>query len=352
MTFIVYALPRSRTAWLSRFLSYGGWHCGHDELRYARSVDDIKSWLSQPLTGTAETGAGYFWRTAHKYAPDARVVVIRRPVGDVVNSLMGVGLPFDRAALTREMTKLDRKLDQIEERVTNISVPYDALGDEHACASVFEHCLGITHDHDWWAHMAPLNVQCDMHARARYYAAYRPQMDKLAAQVKCLTLADFMAKPARDPDGITFLEEPLEVVLRDAKGLMQEHCSLVGQTPDSVLSKDWTLMGNMETTGNHQIITARCNGRVFGYLMSVISPSMDHPDHIMACHHIFHASPLFPGLGRKLIRAANDALEAKGVDDVVMRAGIHGDGPRLGTVYRRMGAEDFGHLYKIKLKKD
>ena len=36
MTFIVFAMPRSRSYWLSRFLSYEGWHCGHEEaLRWA-----------------------------------------------------------------------------------------------------------------------------------------------------------------------------------------------------------------------------------------------------------------------------------------------------------------------------
>lgn len=36
--FVVFSMPRSRSAWLARFLSYGDWHCGHDEIRHFRSL--------------------------------------------------------------------------------------------------------------------------------------------------------------------------------------------------------------------------------------------------------------------------------------------------------------------------
>src|SRR5690348_11556095 len=115
-SFIVYALPRSRTAWLSRFLTYGEWACGHDEARHLRSVEDIKSWFAQPNTGTAETAAAPFWRTVQHISPDTKVVVVRRPVEDVLESLMRLA-PFDRVQLEAHLRRLDRKLDQIEKRV-------------------------------------------------------------------------------------------------------------------------------------------------------------------------------------------------------------------------------------------
>ena len=60
--FLIYALPRSRTYWLSKFLSYGDWVCGHDQIRYFRTIDDIKGWLNLPATGSAETGIAEWWR--------------------------------------------------------------------------------------------------------------------------------------------------------------------------------------------------------------------------------------------------------------------------------------------------
>jgi hypothetical protein len=51
----------------------------------------------------------------------------------------------------------------------------------------------------------------------------------------------------------------------------------------------------------------------------------------------------------KLQRASLAALRERGVDEVVMRAGHRGSGPRLGTIYRRLGAEEFGNLYRLEL---
>ena len=55
--FIVYALPRSRTFWLSKFLSYGGWACDHDEAVRLRGLDDMQSSLDIPMRGSVETAA-------------------------------------------------------------------------------------------------------------------------------------------------------------------------------------------------------------------------------------------------------------------------------------------------------
>jgi len=99
-----------------------------------------------------------------------------------------------------------------------------------------------------------------------------------------------------------------------------------------------------------QTMTARSNGRMFGYLMTVIGPSLDARDRLAGFHTIFFASPLIRGLGMKLQRAALDALRARGVQEVQMRAGHRGSGPRLGTFYRRLGAEEFGQLYRLELE--
>ena len=77
--FVVFGLPRSRTTWLSRFLTYADWVCGHDELRHMRSMDDISAWFSQPCTGTVETSGAASWRLLDTTAPGARVAIVRRP---------------------------------------------------------------------------------------------------------------------------------------------------------------------------------------------------------------------------------------------------------------------------------
>ena len=87
--------------------------CGHDELQHMRSLDEIQTWLTQPMAGSAETLAAPYWRLLKKLAPTAKVVVVRRPVAEVVKSLLeletfGAG-KFEPVALAQAMHSLDRK---------------------------------------------------------------------------------------------------------------------------------------------------------------------------------------------------------------------------------------------------
>lgn len=351
MSFIVFALPRSRTAWLSQFLSYGDWHCGHDEAKHLRGLDDISSWFSQPFTGTVETAAAPFWRTIARVQPDIRVVVVRRPVNEVVDSLMRLHA-YDRPALEAAMRRLDRKLEQIERRMNVLSVKYADLADEAVCAQVFEHCLPYRHDSARWAVLSRLNVQINFAAEMRYFEAHKPQLTKVAQQAKVKQLAEWARRPFREPDDMTFREEDFESFYRDAQPLLAEHLMVVGEHPDNHKLKNLDLFRTLDAQGALQVITARQNGRIFGYLLTAIAPSMETPGERVATHNTFYASPMFPGLGRRLQKAAAEALRHHGVRELVLRAGVRGSGPRLGALYRRMGAEDHGQLYLLKLKDD
>lgn len=345
--FVVFSLPRSRTFWLSRFLSYGGWECGHDELRHCRGMDDVRSWLAQPATGTVETAAAPFWRLLPTFRPDARVVVLRRPVAEVVESLARLG--FDRTAMVRIMRRLDAKLDQIEARMPGVlSVQASALDDEETCRRVFEHCLPFPYDPAWHAAMAPLNLQTNMAATVRYAAAHAGQIEKLRSVAAHQCLANLQRPSPAPGGGIVIREEPLDAYIDDARDLFEDHAAAIGEPSEYWRQLNFEMMRRLDNAGALQTMIARCNGRVFGYMLTVIAPSMDDVRVLAAQHTTFFASEQFPGLGMKLTRAANAALRAKGVGEIIHRAGVRGDGPRLGTLYRRLGAEDYGHLYVLR----
>ena len=374
--FVVLSLPRSRSFWLSRFLTAGGWQCGHDELRHCRSLDDVRSWLAQPLTGTVETAGAAFWRLLAQYAPDARLVVLRRPVAEVVDSLSHLG--FDAAVTRPAMQRLDAKLVQVASRVPGVlSVTMAELDDEAACARVFEHCTGLPHSTEWWRTIAPLNLQTDMPATIRYFEAHKPQLEKLASVAKHRALAAMnransasfgrrrapreLVRTARpsdiarterpaDDDGVTFQQEPFDQFYRDAGDCFAEHLVQTGQAPEDHAKKNLPMLRALDALGALSITTARCNGRMAGYLMAVYGPSLDSPDVTQAWNTIFFASDDFRGVGMKLQRASLEALRARGVDEVLMRAGVRGSGPRLGSLYRRLGAEDFGQVYRLQLE--
>jgi len=344
--FVIFALPRSRSAWLARFLTYGPWQCGHDEIRHCRSLDDVTSWLAQPFTGTVETAAAPFWRLL---PGGVRVVTVRRSVSDVIASLHRTGLMFDEPTMVRTMERLQRKLDQIERRLPGVlAVQFEDLASETTCEAVFEHCLLLPHDPEWWTTASPVNLQINLHHMARYYAAHRPQLEKLAKTAQHRILSGMM-REARELDGVTFQHEPFAQFYRDAQPLFAEHLVQTGQAPDDHTLKNLPLLQTLDDAGMLQTITARMNGRMFGYLMTVVGPTLDAPDVRQGWHTIFFASPDMPGLGMRLQRAALEALRERGVDEVIMRAGHRGSGPRLGTIYRRLGAEDFGQLYRLEL---
>lgn len=349
--FVIFGLPRCRTFWLSRFLTYNGWNCGHEELRHVRSIEDVKTWLSLPATGTAETAAAPWWRTLHQIAPNARVVIVRRPVDEVIASLMRLGIAFDPAILTATIKKLAAKLDQIERRWPGaISVTYDDLRHEETCKRVFEHCLPFRHDHAWWEAASALNLQADMPALIRYMLAYQPQLEKVAAMVRQKTLVTLHARPVVAPDGITIQAEPFATFFADAQELFRDHLVSVGESPDVAASKNIPLMQKMDDLGGMQVMTARSNGRIFGYLMTLIGPCWEDQKKTTAVHTTFYADKGFPGLGLKLQRAALAALKCRGIDELYMRAGPRGAGPRSSAIYRRLGALPDGELFKLELQ--
>ena len=188
--FVIFALPRSRTAWLSQFLTYGDWRCEHDALAIVRSVPEALARLAVPRTGFAETGAAPWWR----FLPaGTRVVLVRRPIAEVVASAMRIW-PFDPDVLANGLRRLDRKLDQIAMRWPGaLTVRFADLAGEEACARVFERCLPYRHDAAWWRAWTGVNVQADAAAIIRSAAARRAELVRLASDARIAALATMRA---------------------------------------------------------------------------------------------------------------------------------------------------------------
>lgn len=347
--FFVLGLPRSRTFWLSRLLTYRDWSCGHEELRHIRSFEDAKSWLSQPCTGSAETALAPFWRLIPK---DARLVIVRRPVAEVKDSLLRLSMPegagFDPIALDGLLKQTDAKLDQIAARWPSfkLNVNFHDLGNEAVCKEIFEWCLPYQFDADWWRAFSKVNLQVSMPFLMRHAKAFEPQMTRFAKIAKQRMIAEITNREPMALSGMTFAVEGFEAFYRDSQKLFADHLAIVGEAPDAFSAKNLPLLRAMDQSGALHIVTARSNGRMFGYLMSEVSPSRESQNQLSAVHTTFFASPDAPGLGMKLERESCRLLKEKGVTEVFGRAGDRGDGPRLGVIFRRAGFERDGELYR------
>src|SRR5215472_5799290 len=108
--FLVLAMPRSRSAWLARYLQYGEYQVGHDELRHMRSLADVQSWLSQEKTGSVETACAPWWRLI---PAGMRIVTVHRPVAAVAASLRRGGMQFADADMLPVLEHAEAKLRQI-----------------------------------------------------------------------------------------------------------------------------------------------------------------------------------------------------------------------------------------------
>lgn len=315
-----------------------------------RSFDDVKSWFSQLNIGTVETAASPFWRLLPHYVPHVKIITIRRPVNDVITSLVNLG--FDKTPeLIKAITVYDQKLNQIEKRLDNVlSIKFDDLKYEHVCAGLLEHATGQRHDHDRWQMMDKYNLQVDMTTVLRYVTAYHTQLAKFAAVAKSTTISLMKPKTLEADDGVTFQEESWAQLYQDGKELFAEHLIDVGEHPDGYDDKNTDIIQKLDEVGALQIITARQNGRIFGYLMAVISPSLEYNDGLLGVHTLFYTSKHIKNIGMRLQRASVAALKQKGIKEVILRAGVRGStAGKIATLYKRLGAEDFGHLYRIDL---
>ena len=313
-----------------------------------RGMDDVKSWLAQRNVGTVETAASPFWRLLPEHV---RVATIRRPVDEVVASTDATGVAIDRDAYVARLRLRDMKLDQIERRRGALSVRFDDLSQESTAAALFEHCLPYRHDSERWRDLNAANLQINLPAMMEYARAYAPQLRR-AAFICGSEIRSRLGRERKlaEMEGMTFQEETLDDVLRDAKRLFAEHCVVVGEDPENYLTKNIDLLHRLEGFKSLHVMTARSNGRMFGYLATILGPSLENPNVKVATQTTFYASRDVPGLGLRLQRASLASIEARGgLWDVVQRAGVRGSGPKIGVLYRRMGAVEHGQLYRMRL---
>jgi hypothetical protein len=137
--------------------------------------------------------------------------------------------------------------------------------------------------------------------------------------------------------------------MKDAQNLMSDHCLMIGQPADEWTRNNIPLMQAMDDQGSLQVLTARANGKLFGYLVSILGPSTESTTTRSATQVQFFASKEWPGAGLRLQREALHRLKAKGINEVIMRSWM-GPGAKIETLYKRLGAELDGQLYRIRLE--
>lgn len=178
---MVFALPRSRTAWLADFLTYRDWQCGHEQAIFLRGIGDIRRLLSLPNTGTVETAAAQGWRIIKHHVPAVKMVVIRRPIEDVMKSMVSVDLggyaAYDLPRLRKVMEYGNRMLGEISQQPGVMTLDFCDLEDSRAVADLFQFCLPYAFDPGWFEYMQRVNVKADVVGTIRYYHQHRSEIE-------------------------------------------------------------------------------------------------------------------------------------------------------------------------------
>lgn len=160
--FVVYAMPRSSSYWLSRFLAHNGRRrVEHEVAMTIRTpIADINWRVLSGLDGAVETAADQYWRLVRQLMPNARVVVLTRPIPEIVASIAGLGISLDAFDWGKILRAQEARLQRIHHRVPNVlAVTYADLRTEDGTRAVWDHCGNAQWDADWWAKMAEQRLE-------------------------------------------------------------------------------------------------------------------------------------------------------------------------------------------------
>ena len=185
--FVILGTPRSRTAWLAKFLAFEGRRVLHEPSTDFRSVNDLYALLEDRLlAGISDSMLTLRWRDVVNAAPEARIVVVFRPHDEIMMSLTHLFIcnsgqqsaePLDHR-IREYQRRVDRLLHQIATAIDEMSasvpvltVPFSALDAEATADLVFRYCIREPLPPEWWHAWRGENVQADFGASLARAAA-------------------------------------------------------------------------------------------------------------------------------------------------------------------------------------
>lgn len=166
--FAVLALPRSRTAWLSALLSYGDRRCDHEPSARFGGVEDLAAYF-QSGAGCTDTMLALRWTDIVRAAPDVRLAIVHRGVHDVRQAIRRRG--YGSLEVDRVCGEINRALNKAAKWRGAIAVQYRELENPATVKRVFEHCLRVPFDREWFETWRDVNVQADEADMARIVEA-------------------------------------------------------------------------------------------------------------------------------------------------------------------------------------
>ena len=185
--YMVFSAGRSRTMWLSAYLTYGICACHFEATAKVSNLSEVLTWLSIPGMGAAETLAAPAWPLLLTAAPTMKVLIVRRSLEEILDSLLAASkdrVQLDLEGLRRMLSYIARALDRLALQPQALVVDFHELAREETCKAAFEHCLPYKHDHGWWNFMQAKNIQSDVIQLAALYQSREQQIKQLGRECR------------------------------------------------------------------------------------------------------------------------------------------------------------------------
>src|SRR5579859_5088376 len=187
LPYAVFSAGRSRTMWLSAFLTYGICVCNFEATARVSSLSEVLTMLAIPGMGAAETLAAPAWPLLLTAEPRLRAVVVRRPTEEILASLLAATkdkLELDLDKLRHLLAYLRRALDKLGLQPQTLTVDFHELAREETCRAVFEHCLRYKHDSGWWKFLSEKNINPDVNRLAALYVQREREILSLGGECR------------------------------------------------------------------------------------------------------------------------------------------------------------------------
>jgi len=135
----------------------------HDVAPLCRSVDAfLRAYKEEGMWGAVEIAGAMAWRIIREEIPEMKTVVVRRPLQEVYNSIVGKGF----LAHLSNLAELNAMLDVIGAQPGVYTINASDLDTPVACKWLFEYCLELEFDFDWWYKLSQMNIQINLEEAA------------------------------------------------------------------------------------------------------------------------------------------------------------------------------------------
>lgn len=164
--FLICSYPRSRTLWLSKFLTVSGVSfCAHEATEFAGSsaefwanADKVKAETGWPIFGNSDSANLFVLPALLSARPMTKVLWIERPIEEVKRSMVGAGFDLPEST-AKKLVYLRSRYQDLFDFVIN----YQTLRDPDYCRWLWNYLLGahVGFDYGWWLSMDQTRIAYD-----------------------------------------------------------------------------------------------------------------------------------------------------------------------------------------------